>query len=279
MTDDQLSTLSQELRARLKGKCASDEALYMDLFAAFVQLVASDEEPCEEYAMFERDSEANYAYGDAPESHLFSEGVYWCAARLRKEIMAMKTKAVRAHVVREVTKRHRGLLVAIKDNPGITQQELASKLQKSKSNLAQILSRLEPHHLFIVIPDGRYKKYRISSAGLTVLKEIGSGHAACEPNRYRKTGTNVPHGMEEMKVVAILASNERRNAVIDMRPFGYSVNVPSSMARGIAADNNGPSHRRPVTRKAGDHPQQLQVSASDTSLVTGITNHYDKHRL
>lgn len=47
----------------------------------------------------------------------------------------------------------------------ISHGDLADKLKISKSNLSNVIKRLEPYDLFIVEKQGRNKYYRLSSKG------------------------------------------------------------------------------------------------------------------
>lgn len=228
MKSSQLSTLSQEIGLRLKKNHTMDEALLRDLVSAIADLVVDMQEATEAYDTLSRDIEALFAYGDDAESPKFCAGAIWGMVSVRTAIVAKESEDVRQEELREAARRHYDLLVAINDNPGITQQDLAEKLHKKKSNLAQIIARLEPYRLFIVSPAGWYRKYRISSLGKSILSEMDAEQSQAPISRSLRHYHHIPRGMETMKVDAILAHNEHREAIIDVRESGYQVPVPRS---------------------------------------------------
>lgn len=225
---EQLSILTQEVGARLKEGLVVDEALLRDLVSAIADLIVESQETTEVYDAFSRDLEAMFAYGDVAESPAFSAGASWGMASVYASTVAKESESARNDALRDAALRHHDLLLAICDNPGITQQDLARKLDKKKSNLAQILARLERHRLFVVIPSGRFKKYQISSLGKSVLEEIEVEEASLVVNRSFKRHQRLPRGMEMMKLDAIVAHNEHRNAVIDTSEHDYYIPVALS---------------------------------------------------
>ena len=242
MKSSQLSILSQEIGVRLKNKRVVDESLLRDLASAIADMIVDMQEPTEAYDILSRDVEALFAYGDDAESSAFSAGATWGMTSIRAAINAKESEDAHKSELREVAKRHYDLLVAIGDNPGITQQDLAEKLHKTKSNLAQILARLERYRLFIVSPAGWYRKYRISSLGKSVLSEMDAEQTQASINRSLRHCQHMPRGMETMQLDAIIAHNEYREAVIDVRKYGYQISVPQSSVQTGASTSNSPSH-------------------------------------
>ena len=254
MKSSQLSILSQEIGVRLKKDLVMDEALLRDLMSAIAELVVDMQEPTEAYETLSRDIEALFAYGDDAESPTFCAGAVWGMVSVRAAIIAKESEDARRVALREVAERHHDLLAAISDNPGITQQDLAEKLHKKKSNLAQILARLEPYRLFIVSPAGWYRKYRISSLGKSILSEMESDQPKASVGRSLRHYQHIPWGMETMKVDAILAHNEHREAMIDVRENGYQISVPQPSEHAEASARSSLPHSLAET----EHMANLQ---------------------
>ena len=271
MKSSQLSILSHEIGVRLKEKHVVDETLLRDLASAITDMITDMHESTEAYDTLTRDIEAQFAYGDDAESPEFCAGAVWGMVSIRAAIVAQESDAARQSELREAAKRHHDLLVAINDNPGITQQDLAAKLHKTKSNLAQILARLERYRLFIVSPAGWYKQYRISSLGESILSETESDRPQVATNRNLRHYEQMPRGMETMQLDAIVAHNEHREAVIDISELGYQIPVPQSPAQGGTVDDNSLSHNL-IEAKHNEALREAQRASMPRSFTK---SHFD----
>lgn len=239
MTDKQLSILSQEVGLRLKQGCMVDESLLRDLVSAVADLVIGAQESTEAYDALSRDLEALFAYGDVAESPEFCAGASWGAVSVRAAVVDKESESAHNSVLRDIAERHRELLEEMRDSPGITQQELARKLRKKKSNLAQILARLERYRLFIVIPAGKYRKYSISSLGELILGELEAKQATTAINRSTRYRQQMPYGMEMLELDAIVAHSEHREALIDVRGQGVTLTLPVLRSKGLTEITSG----------------------------------------
>ncbi len=175
----------QAVLKRLSAKEAVSEGDYRRLFALVA--AAADATACEDASRavsfddiyrsvsYEGLSEfVEDAFFDrAGDVASFDEGACWAFVGIVRAAVKRAERQARVPEVARAARRQVPLLHAIRKNPGITQNELADAVGKGKSNLSQILTRLEARGLIVVRSRGRFRHYYISALGEAVLKEVG----------------------------------------------------------------------------------------------------------
>lgn len=247
MRESQLSTLAREIAIRVKKGKVLDEDLLSDFLSAVSEIVYGLTEATEELNKLARDLDAGYVFDDLAEDPVFCAGACWGAIGVYAKSKERERDAAVANARRDASERHRALLATIRDNPGITQQELGKALGKSKSNLAQILARLEVYRLFTVSPAGKYKRYHISSVGRRILEEIEGQERLITANRPAPNRLYGARDSETMEVAGILVQHDNQYGVIDVRNHG--IRLPMNMPLRHESDVDVPRSNVPIRSK------------------------------
>lgn len=229
MDANQLSTLCHELATRVERGKSIDEGLMADLFMAVCEIMCGQSETTDELDAFLRDLDASYVFNDLADNPVFCAGACWGAFGVYVKAKEREADTAYAGARFDAAARHAELLATIRDNPGITQQDLGKALGKSKSNLAQILARLETYRLFIVSPSGKYKRYRISTIGCSLLDEIEREAQLSYENPHITYRSNASLVDEQWLISGLILEKGDQAEFVDVRNHNMFVPISSQL--------------------------------------------------
>lgn len=173
MSEERLSIVADAMMSMVREYGRIDEEWYRGMFDAVAEIIGGVSSEMNaiaamadsSFGQFVSEFEAAYTFDKADDLPGFANGACWAiagivdAAANRIEARARQEQCVK------VVDAHYGIFREIEQNPGIVQNELAKRLGKNKSNMSQILARLESKGLILVSVQGRFHHYYLSSAG------------------------------------------------------------------------------------------------------------------
>ena len=219
MNNESMRVVLNRITSRIEsGSRRIDGETYAQFFEMLSEVIAGDADAPSDLEDLERLAYAAKAYDRADELPGFDVGALWGSFGTLDAVRRLRGAEEEERRLALMIERHRDLFSTVSANPDITQGELADALGTSRSNLSQILARIEPYRLLHANPVGRSKHYRLTRRARQLFDEI-DGRREDKEVRNRSTEAYVQEFDEA--------------GVAQRRPSNYGPVRGSSLFKGV----------------------------------------------